>query len=74
MILKVEYYDEDAYLVKTELGKELKTINGRYIPTTFELIPADEEGNKTVIRIQDIQFNIPIEDSFFSQQNMKKLR
>ncbi len=72
--LKVEYYDEDAYLVKTELGKELKTINGRYIPTTFELIPADEEGNKTVIRIQDIQFNIPIEDSFFSQQNMKKLR
>ncbi len=72
--LKVEYFDEDGYLVKSEIGKDLKTISGRYIPTTFELIPADEEGNKTVVAIQEIQFNIPIEDSFFSQQNMKKIR
>lgn len=72
--LKVEYYDEDNYLVKSEIGKDLKNMSGRYIPTTFELIPADEEGNKTVITMQEIQFNIPIEDSFFSQQNMKRIR
>lgn len=72
--LKVEYYDEDGYLVKSEIGKDLKTISGRYIPTTFELIPADEEGNKTVVTIQEVQFNLPIEDSFFSQQNMKRIR
>jgi len=72
--LKVEYYDEDQYLVKSEIGEQLKTIGGRYIPTLFELIPADEEGNKTIITIQDIEFNIPIEDSFFSQQNMKRIR
>jgi outer membrane lipoprotein-sorting protein len=72
--LKVEYFDEDGYLVKSEVGKDLKTIGGRYIPTTYELIPADEEGNKTVIIMQEIQFNIPLEDSFFSQQNMKKVR
>jgi outer membrane lipoprotein-sorting protein len=72
--LKVEYYDEDQYLVKSEIGEQLKTIGGRYIPTLFELIPADEEENKTIITIQDIEFNIPIEDSFFSQQNMKRIR
>ncbi len=72
--LKVEYYDEDGYLVKTELGKDIKNMSGRTIPTKFELVPADEEGNKTVITISEIQFNIPIEDSFFTQQNMKKVR
>jgi outer membrane lipoprotein-sorting protein len=72
--LKVEYYDEDNYLVKSEIGKDLKNMDGRYIPATFELIPADEEGNKTIITMQEIKFNIPIEDSFFSQQNMKRVR
>lgn len=74
IILKTEYYDEDKYLVKSEIGKDLKVLDGRYMPTTFELIPADEEGNKTIVTIDEIQFNIPIEDSFFSQQNLQRIR
>ncbi len=71
---KTEYYDEDGYLVKTEIGMDFKDMDGRYIPSKFELIPADEEGNKTVVVMKEIKFNIPIEDSFFSQQNMKRIR
>ncbi|MHC1703492.1 MAG: outer membrane lipoprotein-sorting protein [Tenuifilaceae bacterium] len=74
IILKTEYFDEDNYLVKSEIGKDLKDLSGRYMPTTFELIPADEEGNMTVVKIEEIKFNIPIEDSFFSQQNMQRIR
>jgi len=74
LILKTEYYDEDKYLVKSEIGKDLKEMDGRLTPTTFELIPADNEGNKTIVTINEIKFNIPIEDSFFSQQNMQKIR
>ena len=73
LLLKSEYYDEDEYLVKTELGKEIKNMNGRIIPTVFELIPADEEGNKTVVTFISIQFNVPIDDSFFSIQSMKRI-
>lgn len=72
--LKVEYYDEDGYLVKTETGSEIKNISGRVIPTKYELVPADKKGNKTIIIMDDIKFNIPIEDGFFSQQNMKTVR
>lgn len=74
IILKTEYYDEDKYLVKSEIGKDLKDLDGRYMPTTFELIPADEEGNRTIVTIDEIQFNIPLEDSFFSQQNLQRIR
>ncbi len=72
--LKSEYYDEDGYLVKTEIAYDIKTIGGRVIPTKFELIPADKPGNKTILQLDEITFNVPLQDSFFSQQNMKQLR
>jgi outer membrane lipoprotein-sorting protein len=72
--LKAEYYDEDGFLVKTEHGYDVKEIGGRILPSKFELIPADKEGHKTIVTIEDITFNKPIKDSFFSQQNMKRIR
>ncbi|MCX6254343.1 MAG: outer membrane lipoprotein-sorting protein [Bacteroidia bacterium] len=74
LILKAELYDEDGYLVRTELGSDIKVMDGRAIPSRIELIPADEKGNKTIVEIKDIMFNVYIEDSFFSQQNMKRVR
>lgn len=74
LLLKSEYYDEDDFLVKTELAHKIQMMSGRLIPAQFELIPADEEGQKTIVEMKSVQFNVPIEDSFFSQQNMKKLR
>jgi outer membrane lipoprotein-sorting protein len=73
-LLKAEIYDEDGALVRTELGSEIKNMDGRIIPTRLELIPAEEKGNKTVVIIKEIKFNVPVEDSFFSQQNMKRVR
>ena len=72
--MKSEYYDEDDYLIKTELAYELKTMGWRVIPSRFELIPEEEEGHKTVVVMDEIIFNKPIPESFFSQQNMKKVR
>ena len=74
LFLKSELYDEDAYLVRTETGSEIKIMDGRLIPSRIELVPAEEEGHKTVIEMREMKFNEPIKDSFFSQQNMKRLR
>jgi outer membrane lipoprotein-sorting protein len=74
LFLKSELYDEDGYLVRSELGSEIKTMDGRLIPTRIELIPAEEEDQKTIIEIKETEFNAPIPDSFFSQQNMKRVR
>jgi outer membrane lipoprotein-sorting protein len=74
LFLKAELYDEDGYLVRTELGSDIKTMDGRLITSRIELLPAEEPGNKTVLVIKDIKFNIPIKESFFSQQNMKNVR
>ena len=72
--LKAEFYDEDNYLVNTEILTDVKKMDDRIMPTRMEMIPADEEGHKTVIIFDDIKFNIKINESFFSQQNMKRIR
>jgi outer membrane lipoprotein-sorting protein len=74
LFMKSELYDEDGYLVRTELGSDIKAMDGRLIPTRIELIPAEEEDQMTIIEIKEIKFNEPIKDSFFSQQNMKRVR
>jgi len=72
--MKSEYYDEDDYLIKTELAYDIKTMDDRVIPSRFELIPEEEEGHRTVVVMDEIVFNKSIPESFFSQQNMKKVR
>ena len=74
LILRAELYDEDGFLVRTETGSEIKTMDNRIIPTRMELIPAEEPGNKTIVEIKEIKFNVPLKESFFSQQNMKNIR
>ncbi len=74
IILRAELYDEDDYLVRTERGSEIKTLDGRLLPTLIELVPAEKEGYKTILNFVEMKFNIKIDDSFFSQQNMKTIR
>ena len=72
--LKVEYYDEDGYLVNIMDQSDIKKMDDREIPTHLEMIPADEEGKKTVINILSATFDDPIPENFFSQQNMQRVR
>jgi len=74
LILKTEFYDEDMYLVKTETGSKIKKMDDREIPTFIEIVPEDNTGNKTIVEIKTIKFNIDVSDGYFSQQNMKKIR
>lgn len=71
---KVEYFDEDGFLVKKFIGSKLQNMDGRNIFTHWEMIPEDKPGNKTIMDYKKIQFNIKIDEAFFSEQNMKRVR
>jgi outer membrane lipoprotein-sorting protein len=72
--IKAELYDEDGFLVRSETASDLKIMDGRLLPAYLEIVPADAEGQKTIVRIIEMKFNINIDESFFSQQNMKTIR
>ena len=72
--LLFKYYDEDGYLVNTMVLSDIKNIGGRVIPTKMEMIPAENPDQKTMIIYENMQFDISIDDAFFSIQNMKRVR
>ncbi len=73
LFLKAEYYDEDGLLVKTMLGSKVKRLGGRLLPSRMEIIPHNKPKQKTIFEYQKIVFNLKLNPSFFSKQNMKRL-
>ncbi len=72
--MKAEFYDEDGYLVNTIYGKNIKMLGGRLLPSVMELIPADKPGQKTIIEYLSLDFNVKIDENFFSLQNLRRVR
>ncbi len=72
--MKGEFFDEDGWLVNTIVSTKVGRMGGRVIPVVMEMIPADKPGHKTVLEQLSIEFDKPIPDSFFSIQNMKRIR
>jgi len=69
-----EYYDEDNKLVNISNNYDIKRMGDRDIPTRLEMVPQNKKGQKTVMHIDEMKFNTGIDEGFFSQQNMKKIR
>jgi outer membrane lipoprotein-sorting protein len=71
--IKTEFYDEDDILINTFNGFDVQTYGHRRLTSRMEVIPADKPNHKTVMTIISYDFEIKIDEPFFSQQNMKKL-
>ncbi|MBM3326414.1 MAG: outer membrane lipoprotein-sorting protein [Calditrichaeota bacterium] len=72
--LRGEFFDEDGALVNIMVLSDIKMMGGRLLPTRFEMIPVDKPKQKTVLIYNSLIFDQPIEDGFFSEQNMKRVR
>ena len=72
--LLVKYFDEDGVLVNTMVLSEIKMLGGRLIPTKMEMFPAGNPKQKTMIEYQELEFDLGLQEDFFSIQNMKRVR
>ncbi len=73
-MLKAEYYDENGKLVNLETQTNIRHFTDRDLPSKLTIVPVKEKGKKTVLEFETIEFNIPMNKNFFSQQNMKSIR
>lgn len=71
--LHTRFYDEDGSLVNTMNAFDIKLMDGRLIPTRFEMLPADKPGQKTNMIYKSIQYNRKMDDAFFTTEKMKNL-
>ena len=72
--IKTEFYDEDNELVNTFNSYNIKTFGSHKLTSRMEVVSTDKPNQKTVMLIEKYDFDIAIDDNFFSQQNMQKVR
>ena len=72
--LRLEFYDEDGSLVNVMNASDIKDLGGRILPSRLEMVPVDKKGYKTVLEYKEMVFDKPIPESFFTLQNMQKVR
>jgi len=66
-----KYYDEKGTLMREMMFKEIKAFGKRTVPAVMELLPLHKEGQKTVVRYLEAQFDIPIKADTFSLRNLR---
>jgi outer membrane lipoprotein-sorting protein len=65
------YYDERGNLVRTLTFSDYRQLGGRLVPARMEMRPADTPSEYTIISYQDLAFDVPLEDDFFSLRNLR---
>jgi outer membrane lipoprotein-sorting protein len=73
-MLKADFYNEDGELVNEETQSDIKHFDDRDLPSKLVMTPVKEKGKQTIFQFQQLEFNKPIKEDFFSQQNMKNVR
>jgi outer membrane lipoprotein-sorting protein len=74
MELHTRFYDEEGELINIMNAYDVKLMDGRLIPTKFEMIPVDKKNHKTEMIYRSVQFDRPVSDGFFTPEKMKSLR
>ncbi len=70
--LRQEYFSESGELVRYLDFGEIKVLGGRTLPTLWEMVPVGKKGKKTIVRLIEIEFDLPLGDDLFSLRNLKK--
>ena len=68
------YYDESDEVVRTMTFSEIRRMGSRLVPTVMTMEPADKPGETTVIRYDELDFDVDLEEDFFSLRNLRSTR
>lgn len=72
--MRAEFFDEENELIQVMEGFDVMEFDGRKLPSRLKMTPLEEEGHYTEMVYHSMKFNIDIDDSFFTTQNMKRVR
>ncbi|MBD3232202.1 MAG: outer membrane lipoprotein-sorting protein [candidate division Zixibacteria bacterium] len=67
-----KYYDEKGELMRVLEYDNVNPFDGRKLPSVMVMIPQNEEGHRTTLRYEKLEFNIGIDEEIFSLRNLRK--
>jgi len=72
--LKIEQFDERNQLANTIFFSEVKKLGNRTLPSKMVLVPENKKGHQTILIQKSIDFEPQLDLSFFSIQNLQRIK
>jgi hypothetical protein len=70
--LKQEYFDERGRSVRTLVYSDVRRLDGRDVPTRWEMKPLDKPGKSTTILIKSATYDRTLDSEIFSLRNLAR--
>ncbi len=70
--LSDDYYDEHGRHIRHLAFDRVRKLGGRMIPSRWTMRPLGRADKQTVMLLERIQFDVPIEDSVFTRANLRR--
>jgi outer membrane lipoprotein-sorting protein len=74
MPTRARYYDESDEIVRTMTWSEIRLMGSRLVPTVMTMVPADKPSETTIVRYHELDFDVGLEEDFFSLRNLRRER
>ena len=70
--LREEFYSERGELVRVLAFSDVRALDGRMVPTRWEMRPQDKPGNVTTVVLKGARYDQAIDPETFTQRNLQK--
>lgn len=71
---KIEYFDEEEVMVRRILFDDVQTLGDRTVPLKMTVLPLEKPEEKTVMHYRELQFDVDLQNDFFSLAQLKRRR
>jgi outer membrane lipoprotein-sorting protein len=72
--LEARFFDRRMRLARTMRYEDVRTLDGRRIPTRMVIVPHDREGHRTEMRYLSMDFDANVSESTFSLTELERRR
>ena len=72
MPIREDYFDEELKPVRIMYLSDIKVLGGRKLPTVQRVVPADKPSEFTELTYERLEFDLPLEDSYFSISQLRR--
>jgi hypothetical protein len=74
MPVYARYYDEDGVLVRTMTFFDYRQLGGRLVPAAMRVVPEDKPGEFTEVRYSELEFDVALDEEYFSLRRLRDSR
>lgn len=72
--LRLENYDQRNELANTMKLDQITRFGDREVPARITVIPADKDNERTILTYQHLEFDVDIDEGFFTRRNMQRVQ